>query len=99
MTGWQFVDAEGTFVLSNPHHHNYLYFPLVNEGGLVAAVTPTLHGDVKAGQNRFLTLPASAEDLHISRAARNFWVDVAGYGPWSATGNSARQIALKFGDR
>ncbi len=93
---WQFIDDKGTFVLPDPDRHSYLYFPLVNEGGLVAVVTPTLHGDVKAGQNRFLTLPVSAEDLHISRAARNFWVNVEGHGAWSATGNSARQIAESF---
>ncbi|MGD8623253.1 MAG: cellobiose phosphorylase [Anaerolineae bacterium] len=93
VTGWLFVDDDGTFVLPEPDRHSYLYFPLVNEGGLVSVVTPTLHGDVKTGQNSFLTLPVSAEDLHISRAARNFWVNVAGFGAWSATGNSARQIA------
>jgi hypothetical protein len=43
-----------------------------------------------------MTLPVSADDLHISRAARNFWVNVAGYGAWSATGHSARQIAQNF---
>ena len=96
MTDWQFIDDKGTFALSDPQRHSYLYFPLVNEEGLVAAITPTLHGDIKAGQHRFLTLPVSAEDLHISRAARNFWVNVAGYGAWSATGNSARQIAQNF---
>jgi len=96
VTDWQFIDDKGTFALADPQRHTYLYFPLVNEKGLVAVITPTLHGDIKAGQNRFMTLPVSAEDLHISRAARNFWVDVAGYGAWSATGNSARQIAQNF---
>jgi cellobiose phosphorylase len=94
---WRFVDDQGTFVLPHPDRHSCLYFPLVNETGLVSVVTPTLHGDVKAGQSQYLTLPVSAEDLHVSRAARNFWVDVAGYGPWSATGNSARQVAQRFG--
>ncbi len=96
MTNWRFIDDKGTFALSDPQSHTYLYFPLVNEEGLVAAITPTLHGDIKAGQHRFLTLPVSSEDLHISRAARNFWVNVAGYGAWSATGNSARQIVQNF---
>jgi cellobiose phosphorylase len=96
VTDWHFVDDKGTFALPDPQRHTYLYFPSVNEQGLVAAVTPTLHGDVKAGQHRFLTLPFTAEDLHMSRAARNFWVNVAGYGAWSATGNSARQIAQNF---
>ncbi|MGC9468291.1 MAG: GH36-type glycosyl hydrolase domain-containing protein [Anaerolineae bacterium] len=95
-TDWQFTDDKGTFTLPDPQRHSYLYFPLVNEEGLVTAITPTLHGDIKAGQHRYLTLPVSAEDLHISRAARNFWVNVAGYGAWSATGNSARQIAQTF---
>ncbi len=93
---WQFIDDQGTFALVDPQGYSYLYFPLVNERGLVAAITPTLHGDIKAGQHRFLTLPVSVEDLHLSRAARNFWVNVAGYGAWSATGNSARQIAQQF---
>ena len=90
---WQFIDDKGTFVLPAPDRHSYLYFPLVNERGLVSAVAPTLQGDVKAGQNQYLTLPVSAEDLHISRAGRNFWVNLEGHGAWSATGNSARQIA------
>jgi cellobiose phosphorylase len=96
VAGWQFIDDKGTFALSDPQRHSYLYFPLVSEGGLVAAITPTLHGDLKAGQHRFVTLPVSAEDLHISRAARNFWVYVVGHGAWSATGNSAPQTAQAF---
>ena len=41
---------------------------------MMSCVTPTLHGDVKTGQNSFLMAPVSVEDLHNSRAARNFWV-------------------------
>ena len=96
MSDWHFIDDKGTFALTDPQRHSYLYFPLVNESGLVAALTPSLHGDVKAGQQRFLTLPVSVEDLHISRAARNFWVNVAGYGAWSVSGNSARQMAQSW---
>jgi cellobiose phosphorylase len=96
VAGWRFVDDNGTFALKDPHKSSYLYFPLVSERGMVSVVTPMLHGDVKTGQNAFLTPPVSVEDLHISRAARNFWVSVAGYGAWSATGNSALQIAGNF---
>ena len=56
--------------------------------GLLSAITPILHGDIKTGQNEFLTLPVSAEDLHNTRSARNFWVYVEGKGPWSATGSA-----------
>jgi len=97
-TGWHFIDDEGTFALEDPHKTNYLYLPLVNEAGIVSVVTPLLHGDVKTGQNTFATAPVSVEDLHNTRSARNFWVNIHGVGPWSATGNSAPQIAQTFTD-
>ena len=62
----------------------------------MSAVTPLLHGDVKAGQHAFLTPPVSVEDLHNTRSARIFWVHIAGIGAWSATGNSAAQLARNF---
>ena len=96
MTTWNFIDDDGTFVLQAPHRTSALYFPLVNEAGMMSAVTPLLNGDSKTGQNAFLTLPVSVEDLHNTRSARNFWVAVDGAAPWSATGNSAPQVAQTF---
>jgi cellobiose phosphorylase len=90
-SGWHFIDSQGTFELENPQYSNYLYFPLVNQAGMVSSITPTLNGDAKTGQNTFLLVPVTAEDLHNNRSARNFWVNVNGT-PWSATGNSAMQI-------
>ena len=52
--GWHFVDTTGTFMLESPHRTSYLYFPLVNEAGLMSAITPSLHGDIKTSQNSFL---------------------------------------------
>ena len=98
VAGWRFTDDDATFRLDAPHRTSYLYFPLVNEAGMMSAVTPTLHGDAKTGQNTFLTAPVSVEDLHNTRSARNFWVYVAGAGPWSATGNSAPQVAKTFAE-
>ena len=98
LSGWQFVDAEATFRLAQPHDISYLYFPLVSEAGMMSAITPTFNGDIKTDQNTFLTLPVSVEDLHNTRSARNFWVVVDGYGPWSVTGNGAGQIARRFTD-
>jgi hypothetical protein len=95
ISGWQFCDEHGTFELANPCDSSYLYFPLMNESGLVSVVTPTLHGDIKTNQNTFLTLPVSVEDLHASRSTRNFWVSVKGRGAWSVAGNSAPQIAQR----
>jgi cellobiose phosphorylase len=90
--GWAFIDDQGTFELVDPQETSYLYLPLVNQAGMMSSVTPTFNGDAKTGQNAFLLLPVSVEDLHNSRAARNFWVSVDGE-PWSATGNSAAQAA------
>jgi cellobiose phosphorylase len=96
-TTWHFND-DGSFQLDAPHGSSYLYFPLMNDSGLVSVVTPTLHGDIKTNQNTFLTLPVSVEDLHTSRSSRNFWVNVPGHEPWSVTGNSAAQIARTYDD-
>ncbi|MGM0420951.1 MAG: GH36-type glycosyl hydrolase domain-containing protein [Bacillota bacterium] len=93
---WDFTDAEGTFKLENADKSNYLYFPLANEAGMMSAITPRLHGDSKTGQNTFVLQPVSLEDLHNSRAARNFWVTTDAGQVWSAAGNSARQFAQKF---
>src|SRR5512147_1656014 len=89
--GWEFVDSQGTFKLPDPQRNSYLYFPLVNEAGMMSSVTPTLGGDAKIDQNTFLLLPASAEDLHNSRSTRNFWLRINETEVWSATGNSAEQ--------
>lgn len=94
--GWEFTGTNGAFSLNQPERNSYLYFPLVNEGGMMSSVTPDLHGQVTSGHNTFLTPPVSVEDLHNSRASRNFWVYIEGKGAWSAAGNSARQHALAY---
>ncbi|UQZ35778.1 cellobiose phosphorylase [Paenibacillus sp. PK3_47] len=96
--GWEFTGKNGDFRLEQPERNSFLYFPLVNEGGMMSSVTPDLHGQVTSGHNTFLTPPVSVEDLHQSRASRNFWVYVEGKGAWSAAGNSARQKAQVYGD-
>lgn len=95
-SNWQFIDPNGTFQLPEPDHSSYLYFPLLNEAGMISVVTPTLHGDAKSGQNSYLLAPVSVEDLHNSRAARNFWVRINGKQTWSATGNSAEQATRRL---
>ncbi len=91
---WSFTGSDGSFHLEDPHKTSYLYFPLVNEAGLMSAVTPDLHGDAKADQHTFLLAPESLEDLHNSRSARNFWLYAEeAKTAWSVTGNSAAQIS------
>lgn len=96
--GWKFQGNEGEFRLEQPELNSYLYFPLVNEAGMMSAISPNLHGEITAGHNAFMLEPISAESLHNSKAARNFWIYLDGYGAWSAGGNSARQNAALFSD-
>ncbi len=93
---WSFLNQDGDFTLKNPHLTNYLYFPLANEDGVLASITPTLGGDLKLNQHTFFLTPVSAEDLHNSRSTRNFWIYNDGFGAWSATGNSALQKSELF---
>lgn len=96
MKGYQYLDENGTFCLENPELTGYLYFPIANERGVMASVTPGLGGDSKMGQNTFLLAPVSSEELHDRKGSRNFWVKVKDKGLWSATGASAWQEAKLF---
>lgn len=90
------LNKQGDFQLRNAQRYPGVYFPLVNEGGMISSVTPMLAGDCKTGQNTYLLAPASSETLHESRASRNFWVRIQGYEPWSVVGQSAPQQAARF---
>lgn len=87
-TVWQFTDSNGTFRLESPGQFSRLYFPLANESGMLANITPKLKGSSQIGQDAFLTLPVSVEDLHNSKTSRNFWVVTDTGKIWSATGVS-----------
>ncbi len=89
LSWWNFTGNDGSFEARDPDRISRLYFPLCNDAGLLSTITPTGQGDIKSGQNHFLTLPESTEDLHNTRSGRHFWVYVEGKGPWSATGSSA----------
>lgn len=95
---WRFLGANGEFKLQHPEKNSSLYFPLVNEAGMMSAITPNLHGEITSGHNTFLMEPVSVMDLHNSKATRNFWVYVEGKGAWSVSGNSARQNAKLFSE-
>lgn len=92
---YEFISHDGSFRVRQPNRSNQLYFPLVNDAGLLSAVTPELRGDIKIDQHTFLTLPVALEDLHLNRASRDCWVTVsAGRKPpvvWSVAGGSPKQ--------
>ncbi len=93
---WQFTDTEGSFRVEAPEGVSRLYFPLANESGILSAITPDLHGDIKTSHDSFLLQPVNVESLHNSKSSRNFWVHIEGKGVWSLTGVSAVQNAKKF---
>ena len=94
----KFLNEQGDFILHGAQDPAGIYFPLVNESGMMSSVTPLLSGDCKTGQSTFLLAPAGAETLHESRASRNFWVQINDGTPWSAAGQSAPQQALRFAE-
>ncbi|GIO86362.1 hypothetical protein J25TS5_32940 [Paenibacillus faecis] len=93
---WKFLGKNGEFRLEQPEKSSFLYFPLVNEAGMMSAITPNLHGEMTSSHNTFLMEPVSVMDLHNSKASRNFWVHIEGAGAWSVSGNSAKQNAELF---
>lgn len=95
---YQFISDKGVFSLPGAADYSDLYLPVAGECGIKSAVTPTLGGDCKLDQNTFLLEPVSVENLHNNRNARNFWCHIGTHGSWSATGNSAEEIAKKFTD-
>lgn len=89
---WYFIDDDGSFEWRNPFPLNELYFPVCNEAGMMASVTPRCHGDATTGWHSFLRLPLVMYDLHNTRSTRNFWIFNDQLGAYSVTGCSARQM-------
>lgn len=96
MSGYHFLDEQGTFELDMPENYSYQYFPVAGEKGIKSALTPNFGGDSKRNQNEFLLEPVSVENLHNNRSTRNFWCYMEGKGIWSATGASAQAEQAKF---
>lgn len=94
---YTFTDDHGSFRAESPEETSRLYFPLVNEAGFLASITPGLQGDIALDYHTFLTIPLCTEDLHLSRSSFNMWVSVPKGKDrvyWSTTGRSAWQRAL-----
>src|SRR5579862_1875837 len=95
-TKWNFIDDLGSFQWHDPNPVNELYFPICNEAGKMASVTPRMHGDATTGQHTFLRRPSVMEDLHNTRSTRNFWIFSQRFGAYSLTGCSAAQQSQAF---
>lgn len=96
-TLWRFIDDNATFAALSPDKVSRLYFPLVNEYGMMSSVTPTLHGDIKTGQHSFLNVPVSSGDLDNTLYNRNFWLYIDGVGAWSIAFGEAGDTLVEAG--
>lgn len=94
MSDLVFRNLQGDFSISGGRLPNDLYFPLVNNGGMMSSITPELGGDSKHDQNSFLLAPATRESLKNTKSTRNFWCAADGKMPWSVSGRSPWQQVL-----
>ncbi|WP_026507644.1 GH36-type glycosyl hydrolase domain-containing protein [Butyrivibrio sp. MC2013] len=96
MSGYEFLNKDGSFRLEHAQKYKDLYFPLASDCGFKSCVTPTLAGDAKLDQNHFLFEPASIQNLKENRANRNFWALIEGEEAWSLCGSSPLQRADEY---
>ena len=54
MPNLEYIGTEGDFILTEAQYAPDIYFPLLNEAGMISSVTPFLAGDCKTGQNTYL---------------------------------------------
>ncbi|MCG2712490.1 MAG: cellobiose phosphorylase [Candidatus Omnitrophica bacterium] len=100
---WTFTNRNGDFIFSKPEEISRLYFPLANEAEFMSSVTPLLKGDIKIGQNNFLMLPVTSEDLYSTISGRNFWIYINQNNYWAINGtphlpdNHDEEVTLKAG--
>lgn len=92
----EYLDSRGTFRLERADENSYLYFPVGNDAGVMACVTPDLHGDNKTGQNSFLLEPVSVEGLHMANNGRNVWFRINEKTVWAVNGCSPLQVMAKY---
>lgn len=80
---YKYLPEECSFVSSEAVKLRTVYFPLcgTHGGSLKSAITPFLSGDIKIDKNRYLTKPASREDLR--RPLRDFFCYIEGRGVFS----------------
>lgn len=77
---YKFIDDNGTFTVKEPHRFN-LYFPLTDKDGrILSSISPNLGGDIKRDNDRFLTPPASIEDIRNNLfCRRDFFIKAGGH--------------------
>ena len=68
---YRFIDDQGSFVVPRDPQSFSLYFPLCDAAGsILSSISPNLAGDIKKDNERFLTIPASFEDVRNNLLCR-----------------------------
>jgi cellobiose phosphorylase len=77
---YKFIDDNGTFTVKDPHRFS-LYFPLTDrDGRILSSISPNHGGDIKRDNDRFLTPPASIEDVRNNLLCRrDFFIKAGGH--------------------
>ena len=75
---YSFLSDGVSFTSNEAAQLRHIYAPMCNPqaGGLKSSITPYLSGDIKLNKDKFLTKPASREDLR--ETTRNFFVRIHG---------------------
>ncbi len=100
---WRFLDqdphtlASGTFQAVGAERIGRLYFPLVNEAGMLSWTSPRLQGGPTISHHEFLSPPLTAEDLQHTLIHRDFWIVRPGEHPFSLAGFSPSPPSLRVG--
>ncbi|MBL8012321.1 MAG: cellobiose phosphorylase, partial [Candidatus Omnitrophica bacterium] len=82
-----------SFTSQQALNHRTVYAPLcgIDATGIKSSISPYLSGDIKVDKFRYITKPASREDLRCE--LRNFFVDVSGGEIYSLTRHTALNSA------
>ena len=68
------VPATGRFSAAGTEAIGRLYFPLVNEAGMLSWTSPRLQGGPAVDHHQYLAPPLTAEDLPHTLVHRDFWL-------------------------
>jgi len=94
---YSFLPDGFSFISKKASQMRTIYFPLcgIDSNGIKSSITPYLGGDIKVDKDRYLTKPASVEDLR--QGLRNFFCTVNGKGFISFSDNNEQNSTVEAG--
>jgi cellobiose phosphorylase len=94
---FEFLPDGVTFRSKDATRHGLIYAPLCGPDGrgLKSSITPLLSGDIKIDKSRYLTKPASREDLRSP--LRNFFLNIEGHGVVAAADAPDATMSVEIG--